>query len=305
MRIGELDLAELKARLTGPGLRFATGPFVFSVRSRVPRIARGLAQLYGDFPLADPAGFADFHVRVQLARGVRRWIRPQALFDLDGYRPFAPLPGSQAFALLEWGMNWCIYTHAHDFLVIHGAAMERGGSALLLPAPAGAGKSTLCAAMMQRGWRLLSDELILFDAAQGTVHGLGRPVSLKNVSIDIMRDYAPEAFVTEPMHDTAKGSVAHMRPDRHSVQAVDRPAAPCHVVFPRFRAGANTRVETLSRADVFVGLVENEFNYSLLRREGFRAMAALVDAVDGHRLEHGDLDAAIGALERISDGVSG
>jgi soluble cytochrome b562 len=56
---------------------------------------------------------------------------------------------------------------------------------------------------------------------------------------------------------------------------------------------------------VSVGLVENEFNYSLLRREGFRAMAALVDAVDGHRLEHGDLDAAIDALERISDGTTG
>lgn len=304
MKIAELDPAELKARLAGPGLRFATGPFVFSVHSRVPRIARGLAQLYADFPLADPADFADFHVRVQLARGLRRWVRPQALFDLDGYRPFAPLPGSQAFALLEWGMNWCIYTHAHDFLVIHGAAMERAGNALLLPAPAGAGKSTLCAAMMHRGWRLLSDELILFDAVKGSVHGLGRPVSLKNASIGIMRDYAPEAFVTEPMHDTAKGSVAHMKPDSHSVQEIDRSAMPRHAVFPRYRAGADTRVEPLSPADVFIDLVENEFNYSLLRREGFRAMAALVDAVDGHRLEYGDLDAAIDALERISDGTA-
>jgi predicted ATPase len=30
---------------------------------------------------------------------------------------------------------------------------------VILPAPPGSGKSTLCAALVTRGWRLLSDEL--------------------------------------------------------------------------------------------------------------------------------------------------
>lgn len=299
MRIGELTPRELEARLGGPGLWIRTGPFVFDVRSRVPRIAAAIGRLYPDFPLADREGFADYHVRVRLAGGLRRVLRPQALFDLDGYRPFAPLPGAQAFALLEWGMNWCIYGHAHQFLMLHGAVMERDGTALLLPAPAGSGKSTLCAGLMSRGWRLFSDELILYDRAQGCVRALARPVSLKNASIDLMRAFAPEAVVTDPMHDTAKGSVAHMRPSADSVERVDEPAVPRQVVFPGFRAGAPTTLERLAPADVFVGLVGNEFNYSLLRREGFRALAGLVDAVEGHRLVYGELDDAIARLDRL------
>lgn len=304
MTLAELAPGELAGRLAGPGLRLRTGPFVFSVRSRVRRIAEAIATLYADFPLADPDGFADYHVRVRAAPGVRRLVRRQALFDLDGYRPFAPLPAAQAFALLEWGMNWCIYNHAHQFLILHGAVMERDGAALLLPAPAGSGKSTLCAALMHRGWRLFSDELILYDRGTGLVHALARPVSLKNASIEVMRAFAPAALLTEPMHDTAKGSVAHMKPAPGSVEQVDRPAAPRRVVFPAFRAGAATTMEPLAPPDVFVGLVQNEFNYSLLRREGFRALAGLVDAVDGYRLEYSDLDDAISRLDRLP-GASG
>jgi hypothetical protein len=266
----------------------------------VGRVIEGLGALYADFPLADPDGFADFHVRVHLARGVRRLVRPQALFELDGYRPFAPLPSTQAFALLEWGMNWCVYGYAHQFLVFHGAVLEGQGGAVLLPAPAGSGKSTLCAALMQRGWRLLSDELVLYEPTTGWIRPLARPVSLKNASIDLMRGFAPQAYISAPMPDTAKGAVAHMKPSALSVHEVDRPAVPRWVIFPRFRPAVPTALTPMEPAEVFMGLVENEFNYSLLRRQGFRALADLVDAVDGYRLEYSDLDHVTGELERLT-----
>ena len=63
---------------------------------------------------------------------------------------------------------------------------------MLLPAPPGAGKSTLCAGLVHRGWRLLSDELALVDMETGLVRGMARPVNLKNKSIEVIRDFAPE-----------------------------------------------------------------------------------------------------------------
>ena len=81
--------------------------------------------------------------------------------------------------MLEAGLNWCIGNLAHQYLVIHSATLERGGRALLMPAPPGSGKSTLCAALITRGWRLLSDEFALVDPATGLLVPVPRPVALK------------------------------------------------------------------------------------------------------------------------------
>lgn len=116
--------------------------------------------------------------------------------------------------MLEWGLNWCVSMHAHHYLIIHAAVVEKNGLAAILPAPPGSGKSTLTAGLVLSGWRLLSDELTLIDRRTGLLHALPRPVSLKNQSIDVIRQFNPEAFINRVSHDTSKGSVAHMRPPR-------------------------------------------------------------------------------------------
>lgn len=302
MPVRELSLPELRARLQGPGLGVKAGPFAFSIRNPGGALARPLGDLYADFPVAPEDGFSDFHVRVRQSGGLRRLLRPQCLFDLDGEIPFRPLPGRQAFALLEWGMNWCIHAHAHQFLVLHGAVLERAGGGLLLPAPPGSGKSTLCAALMCQGWRLLSDELVLIDPKTGELHGMARPISLKNRSIDLLRRRTPEAFITAPVHDTAKGAVAHMRPSTASVQRVLEPVQPRWVVFPRYQPDAGLEVTSLRRLEVFRGLLENAFNYSLLGATGFRVMADLVERVAGCSVRYGDLDAVIAHIEAMAAG---
>lgn len=295
----DLPRDELSRRLNGPGLGLATGPFVFRIRSSSAAVLSSLTALYPDFPVVGSETFADFHVGVRSSGGLRRFVRKQVQFEFDsGLRPFKPLPWGQAFAMLEWGMNWCIYSHAHTFMIIHGAVLERGGAAIILPAPSGSGKSTLCAAMMARGWRLLSDELVLIDPADGHLQPLGRPVSLKNRSIEVMRTFAPDAFISQPIHDTSKGSVAHMRPSAESVRRVGERVLPSWVVFPRYVAEATTRLSSVRKSDVFMSLVENAFNYSLLRERGFIAMSQLVERVSGFRVEYGDLDDVIAAIEQ-------
>jgi len=284
-------------QLHGRGLRLRTGPFTYRIRTRLDRVARNLKQLYGPFPVADEHSFADFDVTVRLSSGLRRIYRTQSIFEVDGHEPFKPLPGRQAFAILEWGMNWCIYSHAHHYLIIHGAVLEKSGRAVLLPAPSGSGKSTLCAALMCRGWRLLSDELILIRPEDGAIMPLCRPISLKNRSIDIMRDFAPDALITEPIPDTTKGTVAHMRPNQLSFDGLNRPAHAWRVVFPRYVPNAETTAVKLPRADTFMRLIENAFNYSILGTTGFHTLAGVVDRLQGMTVEYSSMASVIELLE--------
>ncbi|MBU1665460.1 MAG: HprK-related kinase A [Gammaproteobacteria bacterium] len=297
VKLGELSPAELRRRLA-QGLALRTGPFRFLIRSHSPEVARGLATLYPDFPLQQD-GFRDFHIRVDKVSGPRRWYRPQCNFWFDGLTPFKPLPANHAFPLLEWGMNWCIAGHAQHYLMLHAAVLERHGRAVILPGDPGAGKSTLTAALILSGWRLLSDEITLIDRKDGLIVPLARPVSLKNQSIEIIRAAFPDAVIGDIALDTHKGTVSHLKPPRASVERMDEKARAAHIVFPRWRADTAARLTHHSKADAFIHAATHGFNYSLLGRLGYELNAALIDACECWDFEYSRLDEALVAFEEL------
>jgi len=300
MIVAHLSHQELMHRLARPGLRLRTGPVVNRIQSRLAKVVHGVELHYADCTIEDSEGFADFHVRVAPPRSPRRWIAPQVQFQFDGAGPFLPLPANQAFAMLEWGLNWCVSSHCHQYLIVHAASVERSGFALLLPGHPGSGKSTLCAGLVSRGWRLLSDELTLLDLATGHVVPLPRPVSLKNASIDVIRRFSPGMEVGPPVHDTVKGSVAHMRPPTDSVRRATEAARPRWIVLPRYEAGAAASLTPLSRARAFMHLADHAFNYDVHGRQGFELLAQVIDSSDCFEFHYGALEHAVAVFDDIA-----
>jgi HprK-related kinase A len=297
--VSTLSRAELGRRLAGPGLHLQTGGFTACVRSAIPSVADGIGLLYGDYPVRDGGDFVDFHIRLYQPGGARRWFRPQVRFDCDGLAPFKPLPLAQAFPMFEWVMNWAVSSRANRLLIIHAAVVEKDGRAAILPAPAGSGKSTLCAALVSKGWRLLSDELALVRLDTGELVPLPRPISLKNASIGIMRRYAPGAVFSPEVDDTVKGTIAHMKAPSGSIARAEEPARAAWIIFPQYRAGAAPTLEPVAPARAFMDLAGNSFNYSLLAAEGFEAMARLIAGTGSYRFTYSALDDAIDLFSRL------
>ncbi len=300
MQLSDLTPSALARRLCGAGLALHTGPFVFRIFSPVPAVAAGLGLLYGAHVLADEAAFIDFELCIDWAPGLRRWVRPQVRFVFDGESPFEPLPADHAYPLLEWAMNWCISSHAHQGLLLHAAAVERRGWALILPAPPGSGKSTLCAGLISRDWRLLSDEVAMISLADGQVTALARPVSLKNESIEVMRRFAPQAVFNRVAHGTVKGSVTHMQAPLAHVRRVQERVLPRWVVFPRYVAGAAPTLQARPKADSLLALGHNAFNAMVLGQAGFEALGDLVSTCDCYDFHYSVLEEAVTAFEALS-----
>lgn len=299
MKVADLTPVDLRARLAGPGLCLPCGPFTVCVRSSLPVIAEGVAVLYPDFELAPPEAFVDFVVRLAPGKRLRRFMRPQVHFDCDGRRPFKPLPEGQALAMMEWGLNWVLTSHAHQWMLIHAAVVERDGRAMVLAADPGSGKSTLCAALAQRGWRLLSDEMAFVSLQDGSLMPIARPVSLKNQSIGVIAAAFPKAVLGPCSFDTVKGTVAHMRPPTDSVARRSERVRPGLLVFPKFAAGQSLKLEPVGRAKALMELVGHTFNYSVLGAEAFEALASLVEAAPAYRLQYSRFDELFPALDAL------
>lgn len=290
----------LERMLKEPGLKIQLGPFVVQMRANVPGpLSEQIRHLHADYCLMAVGDIPDFHVRLKSASGLRRWIRPQARFYDDQTMPFQPVPAYMALPALEWGINWCIATRANQFLMLHSAVVERGGHAIIFPAWPGHGKTTLCAGLMLRGWRLLSDEFGLLRPLTRTIVPLPRPLPLKNASIDVIRGFSQDAVLGPTFPKTRKGDVAHLKATRESVDGVHETADASLIVFPRWQRDARLCLEPMQRSHAFLMLATNAFNYEVLGESAFRTVERLVKECPCYSLVYSDLDEAVAALSEL------
>ena len=196
-------------------------------------------------------------------------------------------------------MNWCISMHAHHYLLLHAAVMEREGCAVIMPAPPGSGKSTLCAGLVHRGWRLLSDELALISLTDASITPLGRPISLKNQSIEVIRNFVPGSTFSRVVHETSKGSVSLLKVPSEHLQRIEETARPRWVIFPKYVAGSSAEMTARSKANSMLEMGRNSFNYMVLGLKGFEVLSQVIDTSDCYDFRYSQLDDAVAAFDAL------
>ena len=295
----QLDRDFIQSSLQSGGLLLAVGPVVYRIKSRLPVIAEGLAKLYADYPGMPESYFSDHEISLNKKGIFGRLVSPKVYFGYDHTFPFAGMTLGQAYAFLEWGMNWCISVHHNEYLKIHAAVVAKNGKAVVMPGQPGAGKSTLSAALTLRGWRLLSDEHALIQLCSPKVVPVCRPVSLKNESIDIIKSFDNDAVFGPVSLDTHKGKVSHLKADLHPDSHKLEPLEVAKIVFPRYVPDAKTTLSRKSKAEIFMRAAEQSFNYSLHGLRGFHAMKNLVSVSECSELIYSDLDSAVQLFEKF------
>ena len=239
----------------------------------------------------------DFRVGLYREALLRTIYKPQVTFRSGSARPFKPIPKSQAYPMLEWGMNWCIASYEYTRLIIHAAVLVRDGNAIIFPADPGSGKSTLAAGLSLTGWDLYSDEMAIIDLQTLEAQPIFRPVCLKNESIGLIQNWHPSAIMTERFVDTTKGDVAHLRSiDRKTFDSL-APARVKAVVFPKYAANTQLQSQRLSESDGLEKLIKNAFNYHMLGRAAFETCVAITNSAEFHTLAYQDLEDVAKFLE--------
>jgi HprK-related kinase A len=300
MRAGDLPAAAFASTIAADGVALRIPPITVRVRSDVRAFALQLHDVYRDYALVAAGEFADVDIRILRTRGLRRWGSKDAEFIVDGTTPFDPFPVEHALPTFEWGLNWVFAQRTNTSLLLHAAAVERDGKALVLPAYPGAGKSTLAASLASRDWRLLSDEFAVVTGERGTVLPFPRPPAIKNAAIDVLRAFAPEASFGPVIPNTRKGTISHMRVPPASLARGETGATIGMIAFPEFQAGAAVSVARVGEADAFMRLATHAFNYEILGERSFHMVGELVRSCPCHLLRYGDLADAHAALDRLA-----
>jgi hypothetical protein len=201
-----------------------------------------------------------------------------------------PAPGV-AFRHLVYEANQMAIDATAAPVRLHAAAVARAGRALALVGPMGAGKSTLAAGLVRRGWGYLTDEVVAVDDA-GHVRPYAKPCSLGSPPPAL----GPLDWTPPP------GAVPYLAGGGLVPASVLGTVAPAPVplagvVLPGYRRGAPITVTELDRADALVEIGAHAFGLSA--PGALAALDAVVGPLPCFRVVGGDLDAACAAVESV------
>lgn len=175
--------------------------------------------------------------------------------------------------------------HTTDGVALHAGAVGWNGRSILIPGQSGAGKSSLTAWFVDKGFAYLTDELAVLTA-DGAVAGLSRALMLKRAS-DTFVSALPR-FASSQRHEA--GETLMLRPERPDGQA---PAAllPCGlIIFPSFTPGAELTIRSLTSARACIGLMGCNVNSRNLPDGGFTIISGLARRVTAVELSYGAFD---------------
>lgn len=192
-----------------------------------------------------------------------------------------PAPGVDEVALRLFVLQQVIGVALlqRRFFVLHASAATVKGGAFAFAGESGQGKSTLAAALRERGGAILTDDVLAVEMADGKAPVARPGLTQLKLTAEGRERFAPSA--EQSIGEKAKRLCALGAPARVE-------AAPLRAIYI-LATGSELRRESIPAARAAIELVRHTYGYRLLPHIGlaeshFRQSAALVQAAPIYRL---------------------
>jgi hypothetical protein len=182
-------------------------------------------------------------------------------------------------------------------LLFHAAGLAWHGKGLILPGPVGAGKSTLAAWLLARGFDYLTDEMVFVAQDTGDIQALTRPLNLKRSARQALRDQFDFEEQSAHILSTSYGdliSPTMLKPLRTlSALALNL------IIFPRYVPDSDFLLRPLSTAQAGLALMECLVNARNLPEYGFPQVVRLAQVAPAYKMDYARFDQIGGHIEAL------
>jgi len=288
-----------------------------TVRSDLPELAEHLRSVYAQFHLGPEVTRAAGRARVEGPSGFQVEVKDclaetsEILFDIGGtiYRPrckdpytfdcdTAGIPDPLSF--LQFVVLMELSRRLRDRHLIHAGAVSWKGKGLVLPGPAGTGKTTLTLALVKRGFKFLSDEVACFHLKRGILEPFPRTVNLRHDSpemIGLSLKASTSHCMTGPREKVWTVGIEDLLPG-----SLSDPCVPRFLLFLR-GFGEKTRLEPVAASSAVFALLK--FSFCRLDDPASLLMdfAPIIDNMECFNLVMGELSEAVDCVLRLLNGT--
>jgi hypothetical protein len=268
-------------------------------RARVSGPAAVIAELRALYP--PPPGWAtppEPQETAEIALQPASWAGGQVAM-VDGEQVWATSDPNELLPSLEWSINnTAAQRLGRHYLLLHAGSMALGDRGLVLSAPSGSGKSTLVAGLLADGFSYLSDEVAVLEPESLRLLPFPKSVCVKLGSRETLIPLFPSLAADASGRRFSGSSIWYVTPKPDAWPTAPVPVR--YVLFPRYVAGAETRLEPLPRPAALANLLAQSFS---AKQHGARAIAQTVEMLRGadcYALTIGDLRQAVGQVRALA-----
>ncbi len=196
------------------------------------------------------------------------------------------------------------YSLVHDIsggLAVHGAAVQRGGNAVLIPGKSGLGKSMLTTWLLARGYGYLTDELVYFPDDTDHFNALVRPLHIKHSGQSVIEDFTPLQNRKDRVLQNNTGTLfSHRIFHNQSTRTTSQLSLLLFIEYNRHTALSLDVISPARAAQQLMGCLVNGRN---LKLHGFSQVASLTRQIPALTLQYSNLDQLENILKPIIDFV--
>lgn len=195
-----------------------------------------------------------------------RWSADFQLLDIPSF-----LPGAGFTAALQ----------LQGALTLHAGAVVVDGEAVLIMGVSGAGKSTTAAALVSRGFPMISDDVAVLDPASGSLEVQCGPTRLR-IGADAALGAGWQGELPRLFHHPLLGDKRYIELPEGSLCRQPQPLAAAYLLEPRL-GGDGARIRPVPHSAAAGHLLTNLYRGRFLddarARQAFRQCAAVAKAV--------------------------
>jgi hypothetical protein len=197
---------------------------------------------------------------------------------------------------LEWAIMTGILQNTRHLVQLHAAGVDVDGQALLFVGPSGAGKTSLVLSLLLKGWKCLSDEVILVEPGTNRVMPLPRSFHIHSRTLNLFSELSATEHESTSMDNRGK-----IRFDPATVLSewVASSSAPAWVIFPCYRPGNCNDLIPIGETEAMTLLIGQTINLLDHGERGLETLMELVRNCRCFRFNTGDIQGASLAISRL------
>lgn len=204
--------------------------------------------------------------------------------------------------MLHASMMMAAYRRSNCMIGLHAASVTFWGHTILMPAPAGSGKSTLVAGLMNSGFRFGADDLVLLDETPGHIRPVPTSIGVKSGSWPVLEPLFPE-LGRNAIHLREDGrKIKYLVPEKKQLlkPSAGKPQVINCIVYPSYGTKEKNLIQPVTPAQSLVLLSKAGFDINRkLTEQNVTGLVEWIKQIPSFRLSFSQLDASVELLKKL------